>query len=258
MLFGIDGITEKAIERIKTFAEQAETMHSDGYYVAFSGGKDSIVILDLVKRAGVKYTAHYNVTTVDPPELIRFIRREHPTVIWDRPEKSMFQLIVEKGFPPTRFIRYCCEHLKERWGADRFVVTGVRWAESLKRKQRKMTEACFRDNRRMFLHPIIDWTDNDVWDYIRENKLPYCELYDKGMKRIGCVGCPMNTRQREELDRYPKYKNAYLKAFRKLLDKKIAQGTPLTWQTPEELLAWWVAQKRTHKESENQTMLIYE
>ena len=87
----------------------------EGYYVAFSGGKDSCVILDLVKRAGVKYDAHYNLTTVDPPELVQFIRREYPEA-WEhrnKPEKSMWDLIVQKRMPPTRLVRYCCQYLKE-------------------------------------------------------------------------------------------------------------------------------------------------
>ena len=88
----------------------------EGYYVAFSGGKDSCVILDLCKRAGVKFDAHYNLTTVDPPELVRFIREQYPEVEKHRPELSMWQLIVKKKFPPTRLFRYCCAYLKEVGG----------------------------------------------------------------------------------------------------------------------------------------------
>ena len=116
----------------------------EGYYVAFSGGKDSCVILDLVKRAGVKYDAHYNLTTVDPPELVQFIRREYPEA-WEqrnKPEKTMWDLIVQKRMPPTRLVRYWCQYLKEGGGIDRIVITGVRHQESAKRAKRKMVETC--------------------------------------------------------------------------------------------------------------------
>ena len=105
-----------------------------GYYVAFSGGKDSIVILDLVKRSGVKYDVHYSRTTVDPPEISDYILQYHPDVIWEKPKRSMFQLIEDKGCLPTRIIRYCCEELKEVGGKGRTVVTGIRWAESINRR----------------------------------------------------------------------------------------------------------------------------
>lgn len=96
----LDEKTEEALEILR------KNEPPDGYYVAYSGGKDSTVILDLVRRSGVKYDAHYNVTTVDPPELVYFIAAQRE-IIWDRPEMSMWGLIVKAGMPPTRIARYC-------------------------------------------------------------------------------------------------------------------------------------------------------
>lgn len=112
-----------AIKRIKMFCPD------EGYYVAYSGGKDSTVILDLVRRSGVKYDAHYNLTTADPPELVDFVK-EQPDVVIDYPPTSMWGAIIENGTPPTRLMRFCCRLLKERGGEGRMVLTGIRWAES--------------------------------------------------------------------------------------------------------------------------------
>jgi phosphoadenosine phosphosulfate reductase len=76
--------------------------------------------------AGVKFTAYYNITTVDPPELVHFIREKYPEVIFIYPKESMWRLIVRHGTPPTRLIRYCRSELKEGSGVGRTVVTGVR------------------------------------------------------------------------------------------------------------------------------------
>ena len=119
-LFGEVDKVAIAIQRIKSFEPK------EGYYVAFSGGKDSCVVLDLVKRAGVKFDAHYNLTTVDPPELVRFIKDNHPEVEINKPPKSMWRLIEENGMPPIRQMRYCCKILKEGGGERRHVITGVR------------------------------------------------------------------------------------------------------------------------------------
>lgn len=124
---------EVAIQRLHSFEPP------EGYFVAFSGGKDSQCVYHLCKMAGVKFEAHYNVTSVDPPELIKFIKSNYPDVIFDVPHDadgkriSMWSLIEQKLMPPTRLARYCCQALKEQAGEGCIVVTGVRWAESARR-----------------------------------------------------------------------------------------------------------------------------
>ena len=184
----LDGV---AIERLKAFEPP------EGYYLAFSGGKDSICIYDLAVRAKVKFDAHYNVTGIDPPELVKFIKVNYPTVIRDMPEMSIWRWIEKKGLP-TRVNRWCCEKLKERGGHGRRVVTGIRWAESNKRSKRQLTEACYKDKLKVYVNPIIDWQDIDVWQYINERNLEYCCLYNEGFKRIGCIMCPMAGMRKEE------------------------------------------------------------
>ena len=241
---------QMAFERIKTFEPP------EGYYVAFSGGKDSVVILDLVKRSGVKFDAHYNITGIDPPELYYFIRDQHPEVQRHRPEMTMWALIVKKRMPPTRRVRYCCEYLKERGGTGRKVITGIRWAESTRRGQRRMTEHCFKDGTKTYLHPIIDWIDSDVWDYIHTNNLPYCSLYDEGFVRLGCIMCPISSRsQKEEAARWPRYKDKFLKAFDACLEKRRADGLKTSWEKPEQMMAWWL-DNAEHREDPDQTVLF--
>lgn len=125
-----------AIERLKAF----EPKNGEGYYLAFSGGKDSVVCKALLEMAGVKYDATYRVTSVDPPELVQFIKEKHPDVRRDIPHDkdgkpiTMWNLIPKKLMPPTRMVRYCCAELKESGGDGRMTVTGVRWDESTRRK----------------------------------------------------------------------------------------------------------------------------
>lgn len=126
---------QRAIERLKAFEPE------EGYFVAFSGGKDSQCIYHLCEMAGVKFDAHYSVTSVDPPELVRFIREKYTDVQMEVPHDkdgkpvTMWNLIPRKLMPPTRLMRYCCSELKEKAGSGRVTVTGVRWAESNRRKK---------------------------------------------------------------------------------------------------------------------------
>lgn len=246
-LFNTIDLVEIAIERIKNFEPK------DGYYVTFSGGKDSIVVLDLVQKASVKYDAHFNLTSVDPPELIRFIMKNYRYVERHRPERTMWQLIEWKMMPPTRLVRYCCEELKERRGGGRTVITGIRWAESSKRRNRKMIESCTKERNRHYLHPIIDWSDDDVWEYIHANNLPYPSLYDEGFKRIGCIGCPMGSHSQrlQQFVRWPQYKARYLKAMGRCLDNRLARADLKTSITSaQEWFDWWMREKTKKDEAQ--------
>jgi phosphoadenosine phosphosulfate reductase len=241
-----------SIKRLQTF-EPAE-----GYYLAFSGGKDSIVIKKLADMAGVKYDAHYNVTTIDPPDLVKYIRQYHKDVIFELPEKSFFNKLVQKGFP-QRHRRWCCEYLKEGGGAGRRVITGVRWAESQQRSKRKTVEHCTKDASKIYINPIIDWTDEDVWEFIKINKMPYCKLYDEGWKRIGCLLCPMAGKHRlVEAERYPKYIEAFKRAFVKLYNKRQAEGKTSVdrWKNGEEMFIWWMNEDRVQADDPDQQVMF--
>ena len=252
-----------AIDRIKFAYEVSQNRGMGALHVAFSGGKDSTVLAELVKMSGVPNELHYNVTGVDPPEVVYFMRKFYPELHWDKYEKSMFRLIIEKHMPPTRFARYCCLNLKERGGEGKICLTGVRASESVKRSKRKPFEKVtakkedrekmlFNDNdtdRRLWetcvkkgkdvVNPIIDWEESDVWEFIKSRKIPYCKLYDKGFKRIGCIGCPMaTTKERlKEFKRYPKYKKNYIMAFDKMLKN---MGRTTNWKTGKDVFNWWI------------------
>ena len=124
-----------SIERLKAFEPP------EGYYLAFSGGKDSVVCKALLYMSGCKYDATYRITSVDPPELVQFIKTQHPDVKREYPRYSdgtvatMWNLIPRKLMPPTRIVRYCCQVLKEGGGDGRMCVTGVRKAESTNRQK---------------------------------------------------------------------------------------------------------------------------
>ena len=262
----ITDVVRLATQRLRTFEPP------EGYYLAFSGGKDSQCVYHLAKMAGVKFDAHYAITSVDPPELVRFIRKNYPDVIWDRQYNkdgkpiTMWNLIADHTLPPTRKARYCCSALKEVGGGGRVVVTGVRWAESVNRKNthgivdlqgkpkrtqkaaieaganfklnkhgdvimnddndeaRRLVEQCYRTQKTM-VNPIVDWSDDDVWNFLNSNGIEHCCLYDEGFTRLGCIGCPLSGSKNmiRDFERWPKYKELYIRAFQRMIDNHPGQ-----------------------------------
>jgi phosphoadenosine phosphosulfate reductase len=236
-LWGPVDLEETAMDLLKMYEPP------EGFYVAFSGGKDSVVTLDLVRRSGVKHDATYNHTSVDPPELVHFIRKNYPDVVFRYPKENMWELILREGFPPTRIARFCCEKLKEGGGLGRFVVTGVRREESVRRSKRRQVEACYTKNiEKRYLHAIIDWTEREVWEYIRNHKLPYCSLYDEGWKRIGCVMCPMSRKKNRmrDIGRWPKIADGYRRTFKRIIEQRRGTDKPLSWNNENEVFDWWL------------------
>ncbi|MBQ5512366.1 MAG: phosphoadenosine phosphosulfate reductase family protein [Bacteroidales bacterium] len=240
----------------------------DGYFVGFSGGKDSQVLLDLVKRAGVKYKAHYNVTTIDPPENVRFIRQYYPEVHFIHPRQTFIKMIEKRGLP-TIFHRFCCEELKEKTGAGNVVLTGVRADESTKRSQynevaiksnrvehadrlKKHTieeieqneHRCIKGKDAIMVYPILNWTETEVWQYIADNNLPHNPCYNIA-GRVGCMFCPFaNKRQIEFYEqKYPKYKDAIMKHLRIYL----ANNPRTTNMGADEYYDWWKSKKSLKK-----------
>lgn len=100
-----------------------------------------------------------------------------------------------------------------------------------------------KQNKDLLCNPIYKWTDTDVWDFIRDREMKYNPLYDQGWTRVGCVGCPMATNQIWELEKYPKYKQMYIKAFQRMVDKRKAKGKKNknegVWVSGESVYRWW-------------------
>ena len=112
----------------------------NGYYLAFSGGKDSQALFHMTQLAGVKFCGHMNLTSVDPPEVIRFVKKNYPEVELIKPGKSIFQHAIEKQILPTMRVRWCCAEYKETAGAGKVTLIGIRRAESSRRAKRNEVE----------------------------------------------------------------------------------------------------------------------
>ena len=270
-------LEQKAIERVRTASQMSFALYGSPLVVTDSGGKDSCVCREIVRRSGIPYEVQHNLTTADAPQTIYYVRETFRRLeeqgvpckinypVYKGERVTMWTLIPLKKFPPTRLQRYCCQVLKEATCRDRFITTGVRWAESVKRRNSRGVYENFTanpekkiilnndndENRRLFencalkgkriCNPIVDWTDRDVWEYIRSERLPMNPLYEMGFYRVGCIGCPMAGKTRwKEFALFPTYRHAYTKAFGRMLEAIHRDGGRTKWKTEEDVFAWWM------------------
>lgn len=210
---------ETTEDRMKKAIRFIKSIHSaNNTFLAYSGGKDSVVLDYLVREAGCKIEKIHNVTTIDPPGTLSFCQK-HGAIL-KRSDKSWLDLVEEKGMP-TMFRRFCCEKLKERYINEKGFF-GIRRDESVKRAQcydqysdiyyytkKKYTQRFF---------PLIDFTDDDISYIVNSRSLECHPLYydHKGHfcveRRLGCIGCPLQgDRGRMDYLAYPKLLNAMLK-----------------------------------------------
>lgn len=235
-----------------------------GFHVGFSGGKDSQVLLELVKMAGVKYRAVYNVTTNDPPENVYFIRKHYPEVVFvNNGGGNLYKMIEKKGLP-TMIHRWCCKIYKENAGAGSVVLTGVRAEESRKRagynvvdlrsirkEHQQRTEPytiegieqaqhqCIKGKDKVMVYPMLEWTTTDVWVFIASRRLPVNPCYEIS-GRVGCMFCPFAKKEQIEFyeRRYPQFHRLFLDGLRRYMEKIDKYGI-----TADEYYAIWKSKK---------------
>jgi len=217
-------------------------------FVGFSGGKDSIVVADLMRRSGVKYQLYYSFTGIDPPEVVRFIRKYYPQCVFLRPRRTFWR-DLSTNVPPSNRLRWCCTSLKKEPGIDiplEHRVMGIRAEESVRRGKYQRVNL-FERLRHTHYYPILNYTEADVWGHIDQYAIPYPSLYDEGFNRIGCVVCPYHsepTGMRHEAyrSRWPKFFDRFEKGITELYYKRVEQGRTMHYDTPKQFLdAWYLS-----------------
>lgn len=233
----------------------------NGFYNTFSGGKDSQVLYHLVKLAGVKAKTHMNLTSIDPSEVIRFVRTQYPDVELIKPRISIYDMAKRKKILPTRTLRWCCAIYKETGGAGTVTLLGIRKEESSRRKQRNEIEisnrkfsgnfdqwseheekmiTCVKGKDKILVSPIIYWTERDVWEFLNANNIPHCKLYDEGYTRIGCILCPMSNYKSKlrDIQRFPHTKKKWLETIQWLIDNGYLNHN---FSDAETGFRWWIS-----------------
>ena len=210
---------------------------SSGISVGFSGGKDSIVTAELMRISGVEHTLEYSFTGLDAPEVVRFIRKYYPNCEIRR-NKRTFWMALNTHTPPSDRLRWCCGLLKK---TKHDQVQGIRAEEGTRRA--KYSRINHWKGRTLY-YPIFHWKEWQVWEFIKENNLPYPVLYDWGFDRIGCVVCPYHSERTGKLHgKYRKHWPGFFKRFEKgiaeLYYKRVSQGKTMAYDTPEEFCEAW-------------------
>lgn len=268
---------KRAIQYLQAFEPETEP-----YYLCYSGGKDSDVIRILASLAGVKHDIVNNHTTVDAPETVRYIRSipnihiSYPELtMWQLIQKKLMpptrlvryccSELKEKGGKgrvKITGVRRAESVARDKNGGVVKIIgkpkTTIQLAESMDVEydttekgdivlnqdndaSRRFVEHCYRTTSTL-INPIVEWTDNDVWEFLHHYGCEANPLYQCGFKRIGCIGCPLGgyKSMKREFALYPKYKEAYIRAFDKMIAKRNERELPTAWKSGEECFAWWI------------------
>ena len=111
-----------------------------------------------------------------------------------------------------------------------------------------------REQKDTVVNPIYEWSDTDVWDYLKGNHYPYNPMYDKGYHRVGCIGCPMATykQKMKEFADFPYARDMFIKAFDEMLAnmKKDGKEARNGWKTGMDVYKWWIEENRYTTENQ--------
>ena len=212
---------EKKVEQAVKLLQVCYKAAGEPLEIAYSGGKDSDVILELAKMSGIEYHAIYKNTTIDPPGTIKHVLEQGVEI--RRPKETFFDMMKRKGYP-SRYVRFCCSELKEYKILDNCVM-GIRRCESTKRSKRysEPTECrIFGGNKKNHvndIYPILEWSDEDELEFIEERGIKLHPLYYREdgsidiAKRLGCMCCPLKYYKKslQDFKQYPGMVKAYLR-----------------------------------------------
>ena len=180
-------------------------------FISFSGGKDSTVVADLVKRAlGNSRILHlYGDTTLEFPMTEQYVaeyKKENPGtfMLSSRNKEMNFEDLCEMLGPPSRVMRWCCtvfktgainEKIEALFKKHTKIIAfqGIRHSESASRSKYERTSTNSKIAKQITLCPIIDWYDIDVWLYILTRDILFNFAYRLGYARVGCYCCPNNS-----------------------------------------------------------------
>lgn len=291
MTDNLSGKIDKAKRVIKLAAAMSKEYYGKPLIICYSGGKDSDVLLDIAIKSGAEIEVVNSHTTADAPETVYHIRNVFKRLrgggieatelkpTYKGKPVSMWSLIPQKQYPPTRIARYCCSILKEASTPNRIIAVGVREDESIGRRGRgefvmrgktKKYDLNFtlnhaeevyqesheygdafdctlitrmKQNADVVVNPIYEFSELDIWKYIAINGVDVCELYERGYRRVGCIGCPFAGREtrEKEFDDFPAYKKMYIHAFDRMLCEMDKHGKDRTWKSGQEVFDFWIS-----------------
>ena len=171
--------TQKKVDRSIRLLQSAQAGYDGVFELAYSGGKDSDVILQLAKEAGIRYRAIYKNTTIDYPGTLRHVKEMRAEIIM--PKMKFFDIVAQMGLP-NRMKRFCCGILKEyRYDTSlKKMITGVRRSEGNDRAKRYTEPTQCRGTKKdpyEAIYPILDWTDDDILAFILDRNLKLAPVY---------------------------------------------------------------------------------